>query len=74
VRGEREIRRAKSRVKVSGSMRSEYRARAFLRIRSYLQTMRKHGIDCLQTLTDLFECIPWLPEVLATPATAPPDP
>jgi len=67
---EREIRMVKVRVKVSGSMRSEHGARAFLRIRSYLQTTRKHGIDWLQALTDLFERVPWLPDQTATPASA----
>lgn len=59
---EREIRTVKLREKVSGSMRSKSRALAFLRIRSYLQTTRKHSIGWLTALTDLFERIPWLPE------------
>ena len=59
---ERAIRMVKQRIKVSGSMRSEHGARAFLRIRSYLQTTAKNGIGWLQALTDLFHHIPWLPD------------
>jgi hypothetical protein len=67
---EREIRMVKVRVKVSGSMRSEHGARAFLRIRSSLQTTKKHGTTWLQALTDLFEHIPWLPDRPPTSRTA----
>lgn len=59
---EREIRMCKLRIKVSGSMRSMRGAEEFTRIRSYLQTTKKHGIDWLQALTDVLRGIPWMPD------------
>jgi transposase len=59
---EREIRMCKLRIKVSGSMRSMRGAKEFCRIRSYLQTTKKHGIDWLDALTDAMRGIPWMPE------------
>jgi transposase len=59
---EREIRMCKLRIKVSGSMRSMRGAEEFCRIRSYLQTTKKHGIDWLAALTDAMRGIPWMPE------------
>lgn len=59
---EREIRMCKLRIKVSGSMRSTRGAEEFCRIRSYLQTTKKHGIDWLDALTDAMRGIPWMPE------------
>ena len=59
---EREIRMCKLRIKVSGSMRSMRGAEEFCRIRSYLQTTKKHGIDWLDALTDAMRGIPWMPE------------
>lgn len=58
---EREIRMCKLRIKVSGSMRSMRGAQEFCRIRSYLQTTKKHGIDWLDALTDAMRGIPWMP-------------
>jgi hypothetical protein len=63
---EREIRMCKLRIKVSGSMRSTRGAEEFCRIRSYLQTTKKHGIGWLDALTDALRGIPSMPE----PATA----
>lgn len=59
---EREIRMCKLRIKVSGSMRSMRGAEEFCRIRSYLQTTKKHGIDWLDALTDALRGIPWMPD------------
>jgi transposase len=59
---EREIRMCKLRIKVSGSMRSTRGAEEFCRIRSYLQTTKKHGIDWLDALTDAMHGIPWMPD------------
>jgi transposase len=61
---EREIRMCKLRIKVSGSMRSTRGAEEFCRIRSYLQTTRKHGIGWLDALTDAMRGIPWMPETI----------
>lgn len=62
---EREIRMCKLRIKVSGSMRSTRGAEEFCRIRSYLQTAKKHGIDWLDALTDAMRGIPWMPDTTA---------
>jgi len=59
---EREIRMCKLRIKVSGSMRSMRGAEEFCRIRSYLQTTKKHGTGWLEALTDALSGIPWMPE------------
>jgi transposase len=62
---EREIRMCKLRIKVSGSMRSMRGAEEFCRIRSYLQTTKKHGIDWFEALTDALRGIPWMPNTAA---------
>jgi len=59
---EREIRMCRLRIKVSGSMRSMRGAEEFCRIRSYLQTTKKHGTGWLDALTDAMRGIPWMPE------------
>jgi transposase len=61
---ERDIRMIKLQQKISGSWRTEPGADAFLTVRSYLSTARKHGRNALDVLHDLFEDNAW------TPATA----
>jgi transposase len=63
---EREIRMCKLRIKVSGSMRSQRGADEFCRIRSYLQTTKKHGIGWLTALSDAMQGIPWMPDEATT--------
>jgi transposase len=58
---EREVRMAKLRIKVSGSMRSMTGAEAFCAIRSYLSTAAKHGIGMLDALTRAAAKTPWIP-------------
>ena len=58
---EQEIRMAKIRQKVSGTMRTEKGAKHFADLRSYLQTPAKHGIQALAALTRLTSRNPWLP-------------
>jgi hypothetical protein len=43
-------------------MRSMRGAEEFTRVRSYLQTTKKHGIDWLEALTDALRGIPWMPD------------
>jgi hypothetical protein len=59
---EREIRMCKLRIKVSGSIRSMRGAEEFCRIRSYLQTTKKHGTDRLDALTDTIRGTPRIPQ------------
>ena len=58
---ERDIRMAKLRQKVSGSMRTRTGARHFCAIRSYLSTAAKHGLSFFDALVMLTEGQPWMP-------------
>jgi transposase len=58
---ERDIRMIKLQQKISGSWRTEPGADAFLTVRSYLSTARKHGRNALDVLHDLFEDNAWIP-------------
>lgn len=58
---ERDVRMMKLKQKISGSFRSEEGARQFCRIRGYLATLRKQGLNVLDALLDLFSGIPKSP-------------
>lgn len=47
--------------KISGSWRSLDGARNYCAIRSYISTMKKHGVDVLVGLRQLFDGHAWLP-------------
>lgn len=64
---ERDIRMVKLQQKISGGWRSETGADAFLTVRSYLSTARKHHRGALDVLHELFTGTPWIP-ALAAPA------
>jgi transposase len=57
----RDIRMIKVRQKISGCLRTLTGAQHFARIRAYLSTARKHGLDLLQTITRALTGQPFLP-------------
>jgi transposase len=58
---ERDLRPAKTQLKISGCHRSAKGARAWLRIRSYISTARKNNINVLHALRDAITGNPWKP-------------
>ena len=58
---EQEIRMAKIRQKISGTMRTVTGAEHFAKIRSYLQTTNKHHLPAIAALTMLTSQNTWLP-------------
>jgi transposase len=58
---ERDLRMMKLKQKISGSFRSEAGARQFCRIRGYLTTLRKQGLNVLDALLDVFAGHPQSP-------------
>lgn len=60
---ERSIRPLKIRIKVSGCLRTMAGAKAFCRLRSYLDTARKQGQPALAVLRMLHDSGPWIPAI-----------
>lgn len=58
---ERDIRPMKTQQKVSGGFRTESGAKEFCRIRSYLSTTAKNGIDPCEAIALVLAGKPWLP-------------
>ncbi|MGH9029299.1 MAG: IS66 family transposase [Acidimicrobiales bacterium] len=58
---ERDVRMVKLQQKISGSWRTLAGARAYCAIRGYISTMRKHDVDILDGLRNMFEGQVWLP-------------
>jgi transposase len=63
---ERDLRPVKTQIKISGCHRSATGATAWLRLRAYISTVRKHGDDVLMALRDAVTGNPWTPPVPAT--------
>jgi transposase len=62
---ERDLRPAKTQIKISGCHRSSTGAQAWLRVRGYISTVRKHGVNVLAALRDAITGSPWKPPVPA---------
>jgi transposase len=58
---ERDVRPTKTQMKISGCHRSETTAKAWLRVRGYISTVRKHGDNVLDALRDAITGNPWKP-------------
>ena len=58
---ERDLRPAKTQMKISGCTRSETSAHAWLRVRGYISTARKNHANALTALRDAITGNPWRP-------------
>ena len=62
---ERDVRPTKTQMKISGCHRAEATAKAWLRVRGYISTVRKHGDNVLDALHDAITGNPWKPPLRA---------
>lgn len=58
---EADLRMVKLQQKISGSFRAAEGAERLAKVRSYISTAAKHGVDALDVLTALFAGKPWIP-------------
>jgi len=56
-----DLRMVKLHQKISGSFRAREGADRLAKVRSYLSTAAKHGVDAMDVLTALFAGAPWMP-------------
>ncbi len=63
---ERDLRPVKTQLKISGCHRASTGATNWLRVRSYISTVRKHQHDVLTALRDAITGNPWQPPQPAT--------
>jgi transposase len=58
---ERDLRMSKLQQKISGCFRTDVGADAFCRIRGYISTLRKQGVDLIPALFSLWSDAPFCP-------------
>jgi transposase len=58
---ERDLRMIKAQLKISGCWRTKTSAKTWLRVRAYISTTRKNGINTLTALHNAITGNPWLP-------------
>jgi transposase len=63
---ERDLRPAKTQMKISGTFRSETSATAWARIRGFVSTARKHGINAYEAIHSAVIGNPWTPPLPTT--------
>jgi hypothetical protein len=63
---ERDLRPTKTHIKISGTHRSDTSATAWARIRGYISTAQKHGINAFQAIHSAVLGNPWTPPQPAT--------
>jgi hypothetical protein len=61
--GERALRPVKTQVKISGCHQSEAGAAAWLAVRSYLDSARKHGVGAFDAIRRAFTGHLWMPPI-----------
>jgi transposase len=61
--GERALRPVKTQLKISGCHQSETGARAWLAVRSYLDSARKHGLSAFKAIHRAFTGTLWMPPI-----------
>lgn len=61
---ERDIRMIKTEQKISGTFRTFRGAQVFCRIRGYISTAKKQGMNVLGALRRTFESNPWMPVIV----------
>ena len=59
---DRDLRPAKTQLKISCCHRSTTGATAWLRVRGYISTARKHGINVMTAIRDAVTGNPWTPQ------------
>jgi transposase len=65
--GEQDLRMMKTRQKISGGFRTHKGARIFARIRSYLSTCRKHGLNLWAAIQKAMKGHPFIPQISSAP-------
>ena len=60
---ERDLRMIKVQQKISGCFRNFFAAERFFRIRSYISTAQKNGINIIKAISDAFLHNPFVPQL-----------
>ncbi|MFD9960837.1 IS66 family transposase [Amycolatopsis sp. NPDC058986] len=58
---ERDLRMIKAQLKISGGWRTQHGAHTWLRVRSYISTVRKNRVHVITAIRDAITGNPWLP-------------